>query len=299
MKCVEFAHTYHGPITLQHAEGDHKYNPLKNQKNILNTPKQIEEILEEQLEKALREHTRSKQHLFLSALSAGLEIGFSVLLMATVYSQFIGVVHPSLLHLLLALSYPLGFIFVVIGKSELFTEHTTLAVIPVLNRDASLKSLLILWGIIYTGNLLGGYVFGYILSFLPERLGALENGAYAALAEKLIKHPWHIILGSGVLAGWLMGLLSWLVTSSQETISRIVIIALITSVIGMTGLHHSIVGSIEVFAAVLTSNGVDWMDYMHVQTWSTLGNILGGVVFVALIKYSHVNPQQGFPGKQE
>jgi len=265
----------------------------------LNRPKNINEILGEQIETAMREHDRSKAHLFFSSLSAGLEIGFSVFLMATIYSLFQGIIHESSLHLMLAIAYPLGFIFVIIGRSELFTEHTTLAVIPVLNRNATLKSLLILWGIVYVGNLTGGYLFGFIMSLIPGRMGILDQASFEFLALKLTEHPWEIILGSGILAGWLMGLLSWLVTSSQETISRIVIITLITSVIGMTGLHHSIVGSIEVFAAVLTSNGVDWMDYMHVQTWSTLGNILGGVVFVALIKYSHVNPQQGFPGKQE
>lgn len=260
-------------------------------KDALNKPKQIDEILDEQLETALREHKRSNQDLFLSAISAGLEVGFSVFLMASIYSLFHDLIHPSVLQVFLALAYPIGFIFVVIGKSELFTEHTTLAVIPVLNKDATIKSLLALWGIIYVGNLLGGYFFGYVLSILPERLNAIDNEAFYGLAKKLIIHPWHIILGSAVLAGWLMGLLSWLVTSSQETISRIVIITLITSVIGIGGLHHSIVGSIEIFTASLTSPEISWKDYLYVQTWATLGNLIGGVVFVALIKFSHVNPR--------
>lgn len=259
-------------------------------KEALNKPKQIDEILDEQIETGLREHKRSNQGLFLSAFSAGLEVGFSVFLMASIYSLFNGVIHPSILHVLLAIGYSLGFIFVIIGKSELFTEHTTLAVIPVLNRNATLKSLLILWGVVYAGNLLGGYFFGYILSVLPERLDAIDNGAFYALAKKLTDYPWHIILGSGILAGWLMGLLSWLVTSSQDTLSRIVIITLITSVIGIGGLHHSIVGSIEVFTASLTSIEITWKDYLHVQIWATLGNIIGGVVFVAFVKFSQVNP---------
>lgn len=261
-------------------------------KDALNKPKQIDEILDEQIDSAMREHNRSNKNLFLSAISAGLEVGFSVFLMASIFSLFNNVVHPSVLHILLALAYPLGFIFVVIGKSELFTEHTTLAVIPVLNRDATIKSLLILWGVIYTGNLLGGYFFGLVLSILPERLNAIDNGAFYSLAKKLTDHPWYIILGSGILAGWLMGLLSWLVTSSQETISRIIIITLITSVIGIGGLHHSIVGSIEVFTATLTSNELGWKEYIHVQTWATIGNIIGGVVFVAFVKFSHVKPRR-------
>ncbi len=263
-------------------------------KEALNKPKQIDEILDEQIDTAMREHNRSNQDLFLSAISAGLEIGFSVFLMAVIYSLFIGIINDSMLHILLAFAYPLGFIFVIIGKSELFTEHTTLAVIPVLNKSVTIKSLMVLWGIVYAGNLLGGYFFGYILSILPERLNAIDNGAFYGLAKKLTDHPWHIILGSGILAGWLMGLLSWLVTSSQETISRIFIIILITSVIGIGGLHHSIVGSIEVFTASLTSTEIIWKDYLHVQTWATLGNIIGGVVFVAFVKFSHVNPRKRY-----
>ena len=265
-------------------------------KEALNKPKEINEILEEQIETAMHEHNRSGQDLFLSAISAGLEIGFSVFLMATIYTLFHGIVHPSLLHVLLAFAYPLGFIFVIIGKSELFTEHTTLAVIPVLNKNATIKSLLVLWGIIYAGNLIGGYIFGYILSILPAELEVIEYDAFEVLAEVLIKYPWHIILLSGTLAGWLMGLLSWLITSSQETISRILIIALITTVIGIGGLHHAIVGSIEVFTAMLTSKSVSIEDYLHVQLWATIGNIIGGVVFVAFVKFSHVNPRRKYLG---
>jgi len=257
-------------------------------KDALNKPKRVDEILDEQIEMALHEHRRSNRDLFMSSISAGLEIGFTVFLMAAVYTKFNGVVNDPVLDVLLAISYPLGFIFVVIGRSELFTEHTTMAVLPVLSKDATIKSLLILWALIYAGNLLGGYFFGSILAILPEKLGAVETGSFEALATKLIDHPWYIIAGSGILAGWLMGLLSWLVTASQETISRILIIALITTVIGIGGLHHSIVGSIEVFTAALTSKSVGVSDYLHVQIWSTVGNLVGGVVFVAFAKYSHV-----------
>ncbi|MGM0474640.1 MAG: formate/nitrite transporter family protein [Bacteroidota bacterium] len=247
----------------------------------------------------MREHERSNLDLFLSSISAGLEIGFTIFLMATLYSLFSGIVHPSVLHVLLAFAYPLGFIFVIIGKSQLFTEHTTLAVIPVLNRNASLKSLLILWGVVFAGNILGGFLFGYILILVTSRLGIIDMVAYEQLARGLIDHTWAVIGGSGILAGWLMGLLSWLITSARETISRIVIVTLITTVIGIGGLHHSIVGSIEVFTAWLTSENVTIMDYLHVQTWSTLGNIIGGVVFVAFMKFSHVDAKRKISGKGE
>lgn len=254
----------------------------------MNRPKRIEEILDEQIDTAMREHSRSALNLFLSGIAAGLEIGFSVFLMATVFSMFSGIVHPAVLQTLLAFSYPIGFIFVIIGKSELFTEHTTLAVIPVLNRNATVRSLLILWGVVFAGNLLGGYIFSLILSIFPAELHVIKVESFADLARKLIDHRWIIIVLSGILAGWLMGLLSWLITSAQETISRILLIIMVTSLIGLGGLHHAIVGSIEVFTAMLTSPEVTLADYFKVQVWATLGNIIGGVVFVAFMKYSHV-----------
>jgi len=132
--------------------------------------------------------------------------------MATVYSLYEEIVHPSVLHTMLAFSYPLGFIFVIIGKSELFTEHTTLAVIPVLNGNASVRSLSIVWGVIFAGNLVGGSIFSYILSIISDHLGIIAGSSYSEMAFKLYHHPWAVIVGSGILAGWLMGLLSWLIT---------------------------------------------------------------------------------------
>ncbi len=253
-------------------------------------PKEIDVILAEQIETGLREHSRSRLGLLLSSFSAGLEVGFSLFLMGILYTLYADDLSNSNLHILVSMGYPLGFIFVVIGKSELFTEHTTLAVLPVINRSASIRSLMRLWGIVYIGNLIGGYLFSYLLTFLGPNMGIINNEAFEHLALKMTEHPSMIILFSGVLAGWLMGLLSWLVTSSQETISRILVVGLITTVIGLGGLHHSIVGSIEVFAGFLVSSEINWLQYLKFQVWTTLGNMIGGVVFVALIKFSHVRP---------
>jgi formate/nitrite transporter FocA (FNT family) len=250
-------------------------------------PKNVNQILNEQIAIGLHEHRRSRLGSFLSGVSAGLEVGFSIFLMAILYSMFSKNLDENQLHLVLAAAYPVGFIFTVIGKSELFAEHTTLAVIPVLNGNATVKSLLLLWGIVYSGNLIGGYVFGSMLNYFSPVLKIIKVESFIFFAEKLIDFEWHVMLGSAVLAGWLMGLLSWLVTSATETTSRILIVALITSLIGLGGLHHSIVGSIEVFVGFLTSDTIGFTDYLYFQSLTTIGNAIGGVFFVAIIKYSH------------
>ncbi|ELR68349.1 formate/nitrite transporter family (FNT) [Fulvivirga imtechensis AK7] len=255
--------------------------------DVSNEPKTVYHIFREQINTGLAVHNRSSQGLFASSLAAGLEVGFTLFLSGVLYT----LLHPHIseyaMHLVIAFAYPIGFIFVIIGRSELFTEHTTLAVIPVLRGSASIKSLARLWSIIYVGNLIGGYVMAMILSGLGPTMGIISDNAFYHLAHNMVKYNWLVILGSSILAGWLMGQLSWLVTSSQETISRILMIVLITSLIGLGGLHHSIVGSIEVFAGVITSR-IEIVDYFHFQFWTTLGNIIGGVVFVSVIKFSTI-----------
>ncbi len=263
-------------------------------KEALNKPKESKEILDEQIQTGMEQYHRSNPELFLSGIAAGLEVGFSVFFMGTLYTLFVGVLHPSFLQALIAITYSIGFIFVVIGRSELFTEHTTLAAIPVLNGNASVKQLLILWGLVYSGNLIGGSFFSFILAILPTNMGIISTEALTSLAYKMLDISPQLMLGSGILAGWLMGLLSWLVTSSQETMSRIFIVTLVTSVIGIGTLHHSVVGSIEVLSGVFIDPDISFLDFLWFLLWTTLGNIIGGVVFVALIKYSHINPRRRY-----
>jgi formate/nitrite transporter FocA (FNT family) len=261
--------------------------PMK-EKEDSTKPKEITQILTEQIKTSLHEHRRSRFSLMLSSFAGGLEVGFSLLLMAAVYTSISGSSSPQFLHFLLSISYSLGFIFVIIGRSELFTEHTTLAIFPVLNKNESIKSLFILWGIVYAGNIVGGCLFAYLAVFLGNKMGIAKPEAYYELASKLLAHSSSVILLSGIFAGWLMGLLAWLLASVSETISRIFMIILITSVIGFLGLHHSIVGNIEIFAGYLISDKIDFSTYVIAVLWATLGNILGGGIFVAVLKFSHV-----------
>ena len=125
-------------------------------------PKEPYEIMVEQIDAGLKEYRRSNIGLFISSLSAGLEVGFSILVIGIIYTLFKTEISPGKLYLMMALVYPIGYIFVIIGRSELFTEHTVLATIPVFNGKASLKSLVNLWIIIYAGNLFGGYLLAQL-----------------------------------------------------------------------------------------------------------------------------------------
>ena len=263
-----------------------KMTPRKVE-DVSNNPKSAEDIFHEQVRTGLAEHNRSPAGLLVSAIAAGLEVGFTLFLTGIVLTLFSENMNSPEMHVWMSLCYPIGFIFVVIGRSELFTEHTTLAVIPVLNGSTTFKSLMKTWGLIFAGNIIGGYLMALILSRIGPSMNIISIESFQYLARKMVDVEWHLMLGSSIIAGWLMGLLSWLVTSSQETMSRILMVIMVTFLIGMGGLHHSIVGSIEVFGGVLTS-GVSLGEYIHFQWWTTLGNIIGGVVFVSLIKFSTI-----------
>ena len=262
--------------------------PAKPTEHTLEQPKEPYEIMVEQLEAGLKEHRRSNIGLFISSLSAGLEVGFSILVIGIIYTLFNTEVSPGKLSLMMAIVYPIGYIFVIIGRSELFTEHTVLATIPVLNGEASFKSLVNLWVIIYLGNLLGGYLFGIIVLQFNTGTHLISLEFFHFVSQKLISYGAGTILVSSILAGWLMGTLSWLLSSAQDTISRILMIVFITFIISIAGLHHCIVGSIEMFMAFFAdANDISALEFLKFQSLSTLGNIIGGVVLVAFVKYAH------------
>lgn len=247
------------------------------------------EILRIQIEQGMAELNRPSTGLFLSALSAGLDIGFGPLLMvvALTVAEF-SFTSPLTRNLLMANAYSLGFIFVVLGRSELFTEHTTLAVLPVMDKQASLRQLGRLWGIVYAGNIVGGTIIAGLIVLIAPGLDVVDPKAFVEIGATYAEHSGVSLVLTAVLAGWLMGLLSWLVAAAEDTLSRIVFVWLIATAIGFAHLPHSIAGTVEVLMGVFSSHELTFLEYGRFIVAATVGNAIGGSVFVALLKYSHV-----------
>ncbi len=250
----------------------------------LSKAKSSASILVEQFIDAKETFNRSLGSLFTSAFTAGLEIGISFFVILSAFT-LIGDFIPNKYAMVLAsLLYPIGFIIVVIGQSLLFTEQTSLLSLPVLNKIEPLHKLLRLWGIVIAGNIVGGCLFAALMIGLGLNMDLFTVANIDAYAEHVLGFKWWVIFGSAILAGWMMGIAAWLVTSARDTISRIVLVALITGSIGFLGLHHSIVGNIEVFAALLYGNTVSILSYLTFLVVVLVGNTVGGVVFVAVLK---------------
>jgi len=254
---------------------------------------QESQILQAQLTAGQAALRRSATGLIISAFSGGLDLGFSLFLSAAVLTVLPGSDWSLLQRLLVGGAYAVGFILVVIGRSELFTEQTTLAVLPVLHGISGIGRLARLWGIVWVGNVVAEAVFAVIAVIVGPALGAIDPAAFDAIAQRTLAPDWWVIILSAALAGWLMGMLSWLGAATDDTLARMAIVVVITASIGFLGLHHSIVGTSEVLAGVLAGGNATMADFARFLALATFGNAVGGTFFVAVLKYGHaVRPGQ-------
>lgn len=254
----------------------------------LSTFKPYQTILDQEVEQAQEELGRPAAGLFLSGLLAGFGVSVSALLVAVILSTQGGAAPTLSAELLAATAYATGFILVIMGRTDLFTEYTTMAILPVLVGRAGIARLLRLWGLVFVANVLGAAGFAALAAQLGPRLGVVEAPVFAQLAHELVDLPWWVIVLSSSLSGWLMGLLAWLLGAARDTTSQVLFIWLVAGAIGLLHLHHSITGTAEVVAGVLTAPGLTLASFGHFLLWTTLGNVLGSVVFAVLIRHSVV-----------
>lgn len=245
-------------------------------------------ILEREMENALREIDRPWTGVFLSGFTAGLNLSLGALFMAMVLTFSGGFDSALTKQVALAGVSSIAFLFVVVGQTELFTAHTTMAILPLLDGRASAGEVLRLWGVVYAANLLGCVAFVGVIAAVGEPMGIAEPTSFGSLAGALLGFPWWVVLLSGVIAGWLMGLATWLSAASRDTIGRIVFVVLVTATIGFGPFHHSILGTTEVLSAVVLTGNVSIGAFVTFLLFTTIGNVVGGAVFVGSLNYGHV-----------
>ncbi len=245
------------------------------------------EIYESVKRDAAEELERGKPAVAFSGLFAGATLGFSGLA-ASAAAVALGGGHAA--ELVGAIFYPLGFIAAIIGRAQLFTENTLYPMTLALDERRYLAPMLRLWAIVFAANVLGALLF----AVLVVDSSALAHGLVAELVRTghdRAAGPSSSWFWSGVLAGWLLALVAWLIEASSAVIGQFVLIWGLTFVIGVAGLDHCVSTTAEVLAAVVNGHvGVG-----HFLAWLslvTLGNIAGGAVIVALLNYAQVRTEQ-------
>ena len=271
---------------LVRREEDRSYVPVIVKRND-ETHRHPDDVLVAAISEGLEQLHRPVLSLGLSSIAAGLILGFTAMAVAIV-TIAAEPLHgwPMLERILVALAYPLGFVICLTSGAELFTEHTATAVYPVLDRKATLPMLLRLWTVVIVGNLIGALASAGLLTLAEPVIGARLG--YLEIARHLVEPSAAQLMISAILAGWLMALGAWLILATPPTVSQIVSIYIVTFLIGLGGLHHSIAGSVEMFAAYLAADEFTIAQTARFITLALLGNLIGGSIFVAVLNYAHI-----------
>lgn len=233
------------------------------------------------------ELARPASGLFFSALAAGIGVCASLLAVATLRA---GLPEARWTELIVAFGYTLGFVIVVLGNLQLFTEATVTAVLPVVAepRIANVRRLARLWGIVLAGNLIGTLIVaamiaqGWIVD--PETLaGAIEFSAH------LMENSFGRTLVLGIPAGFLIASLAWVLPNARENAMWVVVA--ITWLVSAGGFAHVVVGSAEAWLLWLSGRaGLDWVAFGFVLP-AFLGNVIGGSGLFALIAHGQVKEE--------
>ncbi len=216
-----------------------------------------------------------------SGLAAGLSMGFSFVAEALFRTYTPAVPWRSLIT---NLGYPHGFLIVIVGRQQLFTENTLTAIIPLLARRnlATLWQVLRLWAVVLAANIAGAHMFAWVIGNTPVMHPKFHQ-ALGELATEAADVSFGNAILRGIFAGWLIAMVVWMLAATDS--NRIPIIIVMTYIVGLAGLTHIVAGSVEVLAAIVLLCGIGLALYglvafgeLAVQRWFGGEMPIGGVV---------------------
>lgn len=236
-----------------------------------------DEVFQRIVADADHEVTSSIRELFFSALAAG----FAITITFLVYASMSATSESRLVAVVL---YPLGFIYIIIGGYQLYTENTLPPVALTLERLASFPTLLRHWVIVLTGNFLGGGLGALALAY-----GGVFDPATTAvaidIAEKGVATPISHLFFKAAFAGLIVAGVVWMDFAAQETISRLVIVYIAFLAIPLGNLFHVVVSFTEAVFLVAHGNLSILVGLTDFILPVLAGNTLGGVLLVTVVNY--------------
>lgn len=234
------------------------------------------------------ELNRPPAALAFSALAAGLSMGMSLIGTGLLRAYL---PDASWRPLVENLGYTLGFLVVIMGRQQLFTENTVTAIIPLLDDwdhgRTALKTLR-LWTIVMLGNLAGAAFFAYVVAH-SGAFDAAVRAAFLQIGLQTLAPASADVFVRGIFSGWMIALLVWLLPAAEN--QRVAVITIVTYVVGAASLSHVVAGSIEALYAV-AAGAATWPYFLlHFFVPVFLGNSVGGVALVSLLNYGQVAPE--------
>lgn len=232
----------------------------------------------------VKELERAPSALAWSGLAAGLSMALSLVAE--------GVLHHALPEapwrpIVAKLGYSVGFLVVILGSQQLYTENTLTPIVPLMSErtGAMLRKVLRLWVVVLLANLVGAFVFAWAAArteaFPADLRLAFETIARESVAPGPLTH-----FARGIVAGWIIALLVWMLPAASS--EQVLVIILMTWLVGAAKLSHVIVGSVEAFYLVALGDLSIGAALAGYTLPALLGNTIGGVTLVAALNHAQV-----------
>ncbi len=219
------------------------------------------------------------RELFFSGLAAGFAITITFLMYASLYEATDG--HPILSGLL----YPIGFIYIILGGYQLYTENTLPPVALVLERLASFPALFRIWTVVLVGNFVGGAFGALILARTGVFDAATTDVAINSISMTGMETPFWDLFYKGAFAGLIVAGVVWLDFASRDTITRFFLVYVAFLCIPFADLFHVVVSFTEVMFLVFHGEIFLFEGLTAFVLPVLLGNTLGGVLLVTVVNY--------------
>jgi formate/nitrite transporter FocA (FNT family) len=241
--------------------------------------REVEEAFKRSIDEGRRRLSRRTWPLLATGLLGGIDVGTGVLALLIVEHETGNV-------LLAGLAFSLGFIALSLAKSELFTEDFLVPVSTVIARQGRFRMLIRLWLGTLVGNLLAGWAFTFLIV-----------QGYPQLSETALEAGGHYVeLGLGwrafalaVLGGTAITLMTWMQHNTESAGVKLIPAVTTGSLLAGAQLNHAIVNSLLIFSALHTGRApFGYADWAATAGLAAIGNIVGGVVLVTLLRLFQV-----------
>ncbi len=232
-----------------------------------------------------RRLTRTFPEILATGLVGGIDVSLGV-------AALLVVEHETGSRLLGALAFTIGFIALILGKTELFDENYLAPVAAVVAEKSGFGSLLRLWAGTAMMNLVGGWIFAGLTAAALSPLHDTAVKVAEFYPERGV--TWESF-ALGALGGAVITLMTWMEHGSATEFGMIVAAIIAGFLIAAAPLIHVIVMSAEMFVALHTGAPFGYADWAGMAAWAALSNVVGGVVLVTLLRLIQV--QAGHEGQ--
>jgi len=244
-----------------------------------------DEIFRRMREEGRARLTRTRLELSASSLVAGFDVVFGVVALAAADAALTPHFGTQAGHLVGALAFGIAFIFITIGRSELFTENFMVPVTGLAKGIASKLKLAQLWLISPVVNILGGTILILILT----THGVLPTGAGKTLSAIAVRFDHYSVataFASAIAGGALITLMTWLIEASPTPGGRILVAWIAGSLLALGSFDHVIVVTLEMIFGIRFGAPIPWLDVAQNFGIAVAGNMLGGMAFVTVTRIS-------------